>query len=328
MTIENLINIIGGTLVNEPKVKRIESATIYPSKVESGDLFFAIDKESVNKAINNGAFAIVYDFDLEIEDPEIAYIKVDSIKNATVNFLRYINIQKESKIYLFEEIDVSLLKMIVSRKSSIYTIISNNWQKSFETILNSDYEIYITTSKELANSISPSYLTQENLANGYIISDSLLKTTFKIDKYIYQNISISPLFIDNLKRVVKFCKDNEIEYDINRIKYPKEFKPLYIENDLTPAQFGTTERVLIFTNSLKIIESALEYLRKESKWIKSIVLTPPKTKLENLNKPIWYNDLINAKEVLKKEFYHYAFCYNLKPEEILNKEDIDYNLFN
>ncbi len=195
MTIENLVNIIGGTIVNNPKVKKVEAATIYPSKVESGDLFFAIDKESANKAVENGAYAIVYDFDLEITDPEIAYIKVNSIKSATINFLRYVNLQKESKIYLFKDVEVSLLKMIVSRKSSIYTIISNNWQKSFETILNSDYEIYITTSKELATSISPNYLEQEGLASGYIISDSLLKTTFKIDKYIYQNISIPPFFI-------------------------------------------------------------------------------------------------------------------------------------
>ncbi len=128
--------------------------------------------------------------------------------------------------------------------------------------------------------------------------------------------------------MVNFCQDNEIGYDINRVKYPKEFKPLYIENDLTPAQFGTTERVLIFSNSLKIIEDALEYLRREGKWIKSIVLTPPKIKIDNLNKPTWYKDIESAKEVLKKEFYHYAFCYNLTPEDIINKENIDYSLFN
>ena len=328
MTIENIVNIVGGKLLNEPKVKKVESATIYPSKVENGDLFFALDKESAKKAIENGAFAIVFDFDLEITDPEIAYIKVDSIKSATINFLRYINLQKESKIYLFEDVEISLLKMIVSRRTNIYTIISNNWQKSFETLLNSDYEIYITSSKELASAISPNYCLQESMASGYIISDSLLKTTFKIDKFIYQSVSMPPFLFDRLRRVVKFCQEHQTEYDINRLKYPKEFKPIYIQNDLTPAPFGTTDRVLIFSNSLNIIQEALEYLKKEGKWIKSIVLTPPKTKLENLNKPIWYKDLFDAKELLKKEYYNYAFCYNINPEDILNKEDIDYSLFN
>ncbi len=327
MTIENLINIIGGELVNEPKIKRVESATIYPSKVDSGDLFFATDKESADKAIENGAFAIVYEDELEITDSEIAYIKVESIKEATLKFLRYVVLQKESKIYLFEDIDISFLKQIVSRRSSIYTIISSDWKKSFEAVLNSDYEVYITNSKELAESLSPNYKTQKELAYGYIISDSLLKTTFKIDKYIYQNAQMSPLFIDNIKKVVKFCQDWDIEYDINRLKYTKEFRPFYVEDDLTPSNIGTTEKVLIFVNDLKIVDRAIQYLRHDGKWIKSIVLTPPKSKLETVDRPNWYQNEQEAKEILKNNFFHYAFCYNLKPEDILNRDEDNNSLF-
>ncbi len=327
MTIENLINIIGGELVNEPKIKRVESATIYPSKVDSGDLFFATDKESADKAIENGAFAIVYEDELEITDSEIAYIKVESIKEATLKFLRYVVLQKESKIYLFEDIDISFLKQIVSRRSSIYTIISSDWKKSFEAVLNSNYEVYITNSKELAESLSPNYKTQKELAYGYIISDSLLKTTFKIDKYIYQNAQMSPLFIDNIKKVVKFCQDWDIEYDINRLKYTKEFRPFYVEDDLTPSNIGTTEKVLIFVNDLKIVDRAIQYLRHDGKWIKSIVLTPPKSKLETVDRPNWYQNEQEAKEILKNNFFHYAFCYNLKPEDILNRDEDNNSLF-
>ncbi|NPA28422.1 MAG: hypothetical protein GXN91_05220, partial [Epsilonproteobacteria bacterium] len=63
MTIENLTNIIDAKVVNSPKVKRIESATMYPSKVERGDLFFATNKESIDKVIENGAYAIVSEED-------------------------------------------------------------------------------------------------------------------------------------------------------------------------------------------------------------------------------------------------------------------------
>ena len=327
MTIENLINIVGGKLTNEPKIKKVESATIYPSKVDSGDLFFACDNEDIEKAVENGAYAIVYSGDIEIKDPEIAYIKVDSVKSASINFLRYVTLQKGCKIYLFEDVEISFLKQIAYRRSSVYTILTHDWQKSFEAILNSDYEIYITDSKELAESISPNYQTQDELAYGYVVSDSLLKTTFKIDKYIYQNALMPPFFIDNIRRVVKFCQDHDIDYDINRLKYTKEFKPYYIENDLSPANIGTTEKVLIFVNSLKVIEKAIQYLRYDGKWIKSIVLTPPKTKMETVSRPNWYETVEEAKEILKNEFFHYAFCYKLKPEEILNRENSDIGLF-
>ena len=319
MYIENLLHLIDGKIINEPKVKKVESATIYPSKVEMGDLFFACNKEDISKAVERGAYAIVYEGEApEIEDKEIAYIKVSSIKEATIKFLRFILTQKESKIYYFEDIESSLLKQISTKKSSIYTILSDNWQKSFESILNSSYDIFIITNLNDAKTLSPNYKSLEELANGYIISDSLLKTTFKIEKYIYQNVEIAPFFIDNLRKVVKFCQDNDIEYDLNRIKYTKEFKPIYVDKNLNALPKGSSERVLIFVNSTKVVDKSIEYLRKQGKWIKSLVFTPPKTKLETVDRPTWFNNPNEVKEILKKEHFHYAFCYKLNIEDIIN----------
>jgi len=329
MTIENLINIIGGEIINSPKVTKIDAATIYQSKVELGDLFFAINSEDIKKAIQKGAYAIIFEGkNPEITDNEIAYIKVNSIKEASIKFLRYILVQKESKIYYLEDIESSLLKQISYRKSLVYTILSNNWQKSFETILNSNFNIYITTNKDVTISLSPSYKSLTQQTSGYIISDSLLKTTFKLDKYIYQNIEIPPFFIENLKKVVAFCKNNEIDIDINRIKYTKVFRPYFVDTKLNVAQKGTTDRVLVFISSKKIIDKSIEYLRHQGKWVKSIILTPPKTKLESVDKTTWYKTIQEAKEILEKEHFHYAFCYKLNPEEIIkHNEDNNNKLF-
>jgi ferrochelatase len=319
MYIENLLHLIDGKIINEPKVKKVESATIYPSKVEMGDLFFACNKEDISKAVENGAYAVVFEgAKPKIEDKEIAYIEVSSIKEATIKFLRFILTQKKSQIYYFEDIESSFLKLISSRKSSIYTILSDNWQKSFESILNSNYDIFITTNIDDAQTLSPNFKSLEELATGYIISDSLLKTTFKIEKYIYQNVEIAPFFIDNLRKVVKFCQDNDIEYDLNRIKYTKEFKPIYVDKDLNALPKGSSEKVLIFVNSTKIVDKSIEYLRKEGKWIKSLVFTPPKTKLETVDRPIWFKSPNEVKETLKKEHFHYAFCYKLEIKDIIN----------
>ncbi len=321
MTIENLLNIIGGKPMNQAKVKKVESATIYPSKVELGDLFFAYEHEGIERAIENGAYAVVYEGEHpKISDEEIAYIHVDSIKEATIKFLRYILIQKESQIYYFKSIEYSLLKLISHRKSTLFTILPNNWQKSFETILNSDYQIFITNNQEDAQKLSPQFLELSKKADGYIVNDTLLKSTFKIDKFIYQNMDLTPLFFNDLLRVVEFCKANEIDYDIHRVRYTKEFLPYYVEDDLTPVTRGSSEKVLIFTQDTATIDRAIEYLRHQSKWIKSIALTPPKTKLENIARPIWYENLEYAKEILKNEFYNYAFCYNLDPKDILNRD--------
>ncbi|NPA28434.1 MAG: hypothetical protein GXN91_05285, partial [Epsilonproteobacteria bacterium] len=68
---------------------------------------------------------------------------------------------------------------------------------------------------------------------------------------------------------------------------------------------------------LETIEKALNYLQQNSKWTKSIILTPPKTKLQSPTNPIWVENSTQAKEILKKEYFNYAFCYGLNQEEIL-----------
>ena len=328
MTKENIINLIDAKLINDPKVSKVESCTIYPSKVEMGDLFFAVEKYDINKAIENGAYAIVYEGDLDISnlDKEIAYLQVESIKKASLKFLRYVAIQKGVKIYYFEPVELSFLKQIAS-KNTIFTILPDNFQKSFEAIVNSDYEIFVTSNIEDAKIIDSNYLTIEPNIEGYLVEDTLLRSTFRLEKFYYQDTELSPIFFDNLKAVVTFCNTHSIEYNINRLKYPKEFKPFYVNNKLDIVPKSVSEKVVLFINSLDNIEKAYNYLKNQKSWTKSIVVTPEKTKIDLRDKPIWYKDSEFAKEILKNNFYNFAFCYELKPFDVLNPEDTQPSLF-
>jgi ferrochelatase len=324
MTIENLINIIDATLINTPEIKKVESATMFPSKVEMGDLFFATDKSSIEKAIDKGAYAIVFEGDVKITDKEIAYLKVDSIKDASDRLLRYVLTKKGSKIYYFKEVEITLLRQISLSRSTLFTILPKNFQKSFELILNSDYNIFITTDLEYAKRLSSNYFELEEMVDGYIISDSLLKTTFKLEKFVYQNIQMPPFFMDNLRKVVHFTKELDHKVDIKKVKYSEDFRPYFIDNNLHIIY--SSQKVIIFVKALETVEKALSYLKESGRWTKSIVLTPPKVKLEATQKPYWVDTPQKAKDILKQEFFNYAFCYGIKQEDIL--EDItNYNLF-
>ena len=78
MKIEDILNLTEGVLTNTPKVQAIESATVFYSKVEHGDLFFSSNQEEIDQAIQNGAYAIVYDDENIIQkDDEIAWININ-----------------------------------------------------------------------------------------------------------------------------------------------------------------------------------------------------------------------------------------------------------
>ena len=314
MKIEDLLNLTEGTLTNTPQIQAIESATAFPSKIGQGDLLFASTIEDIATAVENGAYAIIYDMEeVEILDPEIAWIKVRSVKESAFRLLRYVLLNREADFHLLDKHEMTLLKMILTHKSNI-TFLPDAWNKAFEQILNGDGYLFVGTDKELMHLIKPESVKLTKEAEGYPVSDTLFKSTFRIGKYIYQDIKLIPFHLEYLLRVVYFCNMYELPYTIDRVRYTKHFMPLYIDNNLHTVAQGAGDKVLIFTDDLANVVKARDYVRYQTTWVKSIVLTPPKTKVGNVERPYWFSSVAEAREILTSVHYNYAFVYSLDKE--------------
>jgi len=326
MTIVDLLNLTAGTLITEPNITAINSVTVYPSKVEEGDLFISNDKEDIATALENGANAIIYsDADIKTSDDEVAWIQVKDIQNASFKLIRYVLISREASFYLFSEHELSFMKMIVTQKSNV-DILPNDWRKMFEKILNSDSKMFIGTDELLMKLIKPDVSILNKEASCEIITDTLFKTTFKINNYIYQEKDIVPFHVDILQRVVEFCDLHHLPYDLDRVKYTKHFVPVFIDGFLNATNPSKSDRVAIFTDNLQDVNKAREYVRYNGAWVKTIVLTPPKTKVDGVDRPNWYLDIDEARDILKNAYYNYAFVYALD-KAILPKIKEEYSLF-
>jgi len=222
MKIEDLLNLTAGEMITEPTIRAINSVTVYPSKVDQGDLFISNDEEEIATAISNGANAIVFaDSSVKITDKEVAWIQVKEIEKAAFKIIRYVLISREASFYLFTEHELSFMKMIVTKKSNV-DVLPNDWRKMFEKILNSD-SMFIGTDDVLMKTIKPDVSLLNKEASCEIITDTLFKTTFKINNYIYQEKDIVPFHVDILQRVVEFCDLHHLPYDLDRVKYTKHF---------------------------------------------------------------------------------------------------------
>ncbi|HHO65285.1 MAG TPA: hypothetical protein ENJ71_02065 [Epsilonproteobacteria bacterium] len=326
MKIEDILNLTEGVLSNTPKVHAIEAASVYPSKIDHGDLFFSSDQEDIDKAIENGAYAIVYDDENIVRnDDEIAWIKVSDIQLAAFKLIRYVVIKKEASFYLLSEHELTFLKMILTHKTNI-AFIANDWRKAFEQILNSDDALFIGTDKELMKLIKPDATKLEREVDGYVVSDTLFRTTFKVGGFVYQEKELIPFHLEYLLRVVHFCDEQELPYSVDRIKYTKHFMPVFIDMKLKSTRPSNSDRVAIFTDNLPDIAKAREYVMRSNMWVKSIVLTPPKTKVPNIDHPHWFNNEEEVREILKSIHFNYAFIYNAD-KSILNTIKEEYSLF-
>jgi len=326
MKIEDILNLTEGVLSNTPKVQAIEAASVYPSKIDHGDLFFSSDQKDIDKAIENGAYAIVYDDENIVRnDDEIAWIKVSDIQLAAFKLIRYVVIKKEASFYLFSEHELTFLKMILTHKTNI-SFIAHDWRKAFEQILNSDDSLFVGTDKALMQLIKPDAKRLEREVDGYPISDTLFRTTFKVGGFVYQEKELIPFHLEYLLRVIDFCDTEELPYSVDKIKYTKHFMPVFIDMKLKSTRPSNSDRVAIFTDNLSDITKAREYVMSSNMWVKSIVLTPPKTKVPNIDHPHWFNHEEEVREILKSIHFNYAFIYNAD-KSILHTIKEEYSLF-
>ena len=326
MTIDSLLSLSDGVLQNNPTIQAIEGATVFPSKVEHGDLFISSNPDEIRSALENGAYAIIYDDkNITPTDPEIAWIKVHSIQDAAFKLLRYVILEKEAEFFLINEHEYSFLRMILLQRSNI-AFIANEWKKAFEQILNSHQKIFVGTDRELMRRIKPDVKLLKSDVEGYAVSDTLFRTTFKVGGFVYQEKELIPFHLDYLLRVINFCETHELPYSVDRIKYTRHFIPVFIDKELHTAPAGKSDKVVIFTDNLKDIDKAREYIKHQNTWVKSIVLTPPKTKVENIDRPIWFETEDEVRDILKSTHFNYAFIYSLD-KSILNQIKEEYSLF-
>jgi hypothetical protein len=309
MKIEDIINLTDGVLTNTPSVHAVNAATVYSSKVEQGDLFFSSNQKDIDKAIEHGAYAIVYEGTIEKHDNEVAWIEVSNLELAAFKLLRYVALKKEAKFFLLKPYEYTYLKMVLTHKNSV-TFIANEWRKAFEQILNGNAFLFVGTQAKLIEMIRPEIPTLTEMVDGKVITDTLFKTTFKVDNYVYQEKEMAPFHLEYLRRVVSFCEKHELAYSLESIKYTKHYQPLFIDNNLHTTPKGKSDKVTIFTDNLEDIVEAREYIRHSNTWVKSIVLTPPKTKVEGVDRPHWFESEAHLRDILKNTHFNYAFIYN------------------
>jgi ferrochelatase len=327
MNISDVVNITNGELIGAPKIQSVNSATVYPSKVEVGDVFFSSSQEDIDSAVSNGAYAIIYDSDDIVKnDNEIAWIKVSDLKLAAMKLVRYVLLKKEIDIYLLNIHELSFLKMVAVDKRNV-AFLSSDWRKIFEQIINGDDILFVGDDEELLTTIKPNIAKLDTQKDYQLISDTLFKCSFKIDGYVYQNYDIAPFHMEHLTKVLYFLDSNHIRYDLEKIRYTKHFVPVFIDNQLRVQSSSKSEKVVIFVDNLKDIYEANEYIYYRLKWIRSIILTPKKTKMDLDKNPVWFDDIHDVHQKLKLLTYNYAFVYNLD-KSILPTLQQEYDLFN
>lgn len=324
MRLENVLALTNGTLVNEPFVSSFINVVFEAKAVNRGDLFMAFEEETIEDAIFNGAYGIIFSKPTQISDSEIAWIKVNSVEDALQRLLRFRLIEKNVSVYECNEIVLKLALQIITEPNFI--AINGNIKEVCKLLWNIEDASSILFCPTLVNRdifTKTIELSQNSLMHIDIVEQTLFETSFIYDDIFYERQLLSPFFIPYLEVLLALFKTLKVNYRLKKFLPIDHFEAVFTNKKFEVKEFGTSDKVLIFEKQSSLVESEILFLQREATWAK-IVYVIPYNEEELISKIKKESDLLiykNENEILnllKSSSFHFALIIGVN-KELLSK---------
>ena len=258
MKIETLVNLTGGELLNSPYISEVTSFTDKSELTSRGSCYFVKDKNDIENAVKNGAYAIVSQDYENIIDNEIAWIKVNSIQKAVIDIFKYENLK--TKIHFCDEITEHIIDKMNVNDNVIVIKSSEDLLKA----LNLSHKYLVTSKKKFSELFSNVEVLLPKKTE--INQISLFRSKFGSEE-----INLPYVYKEEFARALKFFEDNSLKYTL---EFELErFKPVFVDYKLREVEYGQSDRVLIFgIKNDRYFFNELNYLIANTKHAKTIVV--------------------------------------------------------
>lgn len=268
MKISSIIDIVAGTLQNSPAISFITQSHTNLSKINDGDMFISSSFDDIQIAISKGAFAIIYDIDIDIStlDNEIAWIKVNNLDKAIIRLLRFNLSLLNLKSYLCDEICFEFLYISKSYKKELIFLTSDT-KSNFELLNNiSNNSIPISTNHKFIYDILPTTLElniQEfDIKN--LVVHSLFETSFSYKEQYFYKLKLPLIYIEFFLTIIDFLDIQT--YDTSKLNNFSFFKPIFIDKHTQIVDFGKSNRFIIVNNNTNIANIELKFINQIYKY--------------------------------------------------------------
>jgi len=313
MRLENILALTHGALVNSPFVNSFENIVFEAKAVKRGDLFIAFDETMIEDAVFNGAYGIVFDKPTQISDSEIAWIKVKELDEALKRILRFILIDKEIEVYECNEIILKLALQVVTEPNfiALHGDIKTLY-KMLNDLQNGANILFCPalTSSDIFTNIKKLPLNPNDTIN--IIEQTLFETSFIYDNIFYERQLISPFFMPYLEQLLHLFKILKINFRLRKFTPIDHFEAVFTNNNFEIKEFGTSDKVLIFEKSSKLIQKEIEFLQTQATWAHILYVIPflasenLDTDMQNNPNIVSYKNENEIRNLLREHNFNFA----------------------
>lgn len=312
MRLENVLALTKGTLLSNPFVSSFTNVVFEAKAVKRGDLFMAFDEETIEDAIFNGAYGILFNKPTQISDSEIAWIKVDSIEDALKRLLRFRLLEKNLTVYESNEIVLKLALQVITEPTFI--AINGDIREISRLLWDADESSKVLFSPTLVDKnifTKTIELSETPMSHINIVEQTLFETSFIYDDVFYERQQLSPFFIPYLEILLSLYKNLKINYRLKKFMPIDHFEALFTNKKFEIKEFGTSDKVLIFEKNSALVDAQIDFLQREATLAKIVYVVSKKEtrlieKIQDSDALIIYkskNDILN---LLQKSSFHFA----------------------
>ncbi|RVZ82149.1 ferrochelatase [Helicobacter pylori] len=311
-----------GELQNTPSISYFNSIVLSLNKVQKGSLFVAKDHTLIPKALELGAYGILYTGEYPLSDRDVAWIKLKDIEHSLNHLFKFCLLNERVVGALLSPIELEIAsKIIVSEfvwclKESLEDLfIIEGCKIAFFDKLEWLHLFY--KQEHLKE-----YLKESRLM---ILNQSFFCSALVYEKQEYE-LKMPCIFLEPLKRVIQLCEKLQIEFDLNLLgkkEYPLDHcKPFFVNKNLEIAPYGATARVVVAEASKELFEMMLQKALETLSWGKIVVFCRKNSAaFFKKTNPYFYTTQNNLKEQLRNLAFNFAFIYGISSshlESLLN----------
>ena len=317
MKISSIVDIVDGELLNSPSISFINNISSDAKKVKTSDMFIAKNIEDLKIALQNGAYAVIFEKDFEVIDNEIAFIKVKNLELALLKIVRYKLSTLKIKSYFCTDETFDMLKLYQNNHTKPIFLISKNIEKAFKFIDDiKDGDILISKNKKLLESIYPDSkefekkLDENSIKN--LIKHSLFELSFSYKDIYFSKLRLSKIYLNSFLNIYDFFKGN---IDISKLKLYSNFKAIFIDKNFEPIESGKSDSFIICQTNKNLISIEIAYLKNEFKYAKTIFVSKYKISFLDEKEQIIINNIEDLKNILKNLKFNCVYLIGFTNQE-------------
>ncbi|WQY06352.1 ferrochelatase [Helicobacter pylori] len=311
-----------GELQNTPSISYFNSIVLSLNKVQKGSLFVAKDHTLIPKALELGAYGILYAGEYPLSDRDVAWIKLKDIEHSLNHLFKFCLLNERVVGALLSPIELEIASKIIV--SDFVWCLKESLEDLF---IIEGCKIAFFDKLEWLHLFYKQECLKEDLKESRLI---ILNQSFFCSALIYEKqeyeLKMPCIFLEPLKRVIQLCEKLQIAFDLNLLgkkEYPLDHcKPFFVNKNLEIAPYGATARVVVAETSKELFEMMLQKALETLSWGKIVVFCR-KNSIAFFKKtnPYFYTTQNNLKEQLKNLAFNFAFIYGISSshlESLLN----------